>query len=170
MGSRFTGLNFRAAGSRIWLAVALIWGVFAQVAVAGCADSAIELRTPANAVMRFQVELAADDASRAQGLMHRPSMPRSSGMLFIYPRPVHAVFWMKNTLIPLDMLFADETGRVTRVHSMAKPLDETPIDGGRDVQFVLEINGGMARRLGLVEGSVMRHPSIRQDRAVWACD
>jgi uncharacterized membrane protein (UPF0127 family) len=77
---------------------------------------------------------------------------------------------MKNTLIPLDMIFADETGRVTRVHANAVPGDTTPIDGGNDVRFVLEINGGLAKRLGIVPGAEMRHPSIPQDGAVWPCD
>lgn len=125
-------MRHRARGW-LWLASALVWLVLAQAGGAACRDTVVEVKTPAGTLARFQVELAADDASRAQGLMHRASMPRSAGMLFVYPRPVHAVFWMKNTLIPLDMLFADDTGRVTRVHSMAKPLDETPIDGGRAV-------------------------------------
>ena len=101
--------------------------------------------------------------------MFRESMDPASGMLFVYEGPRRVAFWMKNTLIPLDMVFADATGRVTRVHSGAVPLDETPIDGGEDVQFVLEINGGMAARLGLVPGAEMRHPLIGQ-AAVWPCD
>ena len=67
---------------------------------------------------------------------------------------------MRNTLIPLDMIFADGAGRIARVHAMAVPLDETPIDGGEGIQFVLEINGGMADRLGLPPGAQMRHPAI----------
>jgi uncharacterized membrane protein (UPF0127 family) len=58
------------------------------------------------------------------------------------------------------MLFADPTGRITRIHENAVPLDETSIDGGEGVQFVLEINGGLAARLGIEEGDVMQHPAF----------
>ena len=167
MGKRVAGLS-------------RVWGLFAGAAIcfaalgtsghAACRDDLIELRTPSGSSARFTVELAQDDQSRAIGLMNRPSMPTSRGMLFIYPRPVRAVFWMKNTLIPLDMIFADATGRVTKVHPQAIPLDLTPIDGGSDVVFVLEINGGLAARLGLTEGTVLRHPAIAPDSAAWPCD
>jgi uncharacterized membrane protein (UPF0127 family) len=91
-------------------------------------------------------------------------------MLFVYPAPQRASFWMKNTLIPLDMIFADATGRVTRVHSNAVPGDETPIDGGEGVSFVLEINGGLARRLGIAPGAELRHPAVDPDTAAWPCE
>lgn len=97
------------------------------------------------------------------------SMPLSTGMLFVYDRPQRAGFWMKNTLIPLDMIFADESGTVTRIHENAIPHDETLIDGGLGVQFVLEINGGFAARLGLMPGDVLRHSSVDQDKAAWPC-
>lgn len=150
----------------------LAWVVFAIVptmASPQCRADLVEIKTASGSIARFTVELAADDRARATGLMNRPSMPRSAGMLFVYPRPVQASFWMKNTLIPLDMIFADRTGRVTRVHPNAIPLDLTPIDGGRDVMFVLEINGGLAARLGLSSGSVLRHPSIEATTAAWPC-
>ncbi len=95
-------------------------------------------------------------------------MARSSGMLFVYERPQPVSFWMRNTLIPLDMIFMDETGTVRHVHENAIPLDETGIPGGPDIQFVLEINGGLAGRLGIAEGSELRHPSIGPD-AAWTC-
>ena len=118
---------------------------------------------------RFSVEVADDPQERSVGLMNRDSMARSSGMLFVYERPQRAVFWMKNTLIPLDLIFMDSTGTVTRIHENAIPLDLTGIEGGEAVQFVLEINGGLARRLGLAEGSALRHPAIGED-AAWACE
>lgn len=117
----------------------------------------------------FTVEVADDAAERAQGLMFREAMDPGQGMLFIYESPRAVSFWMKNTLIPLDMIFADELGRVTRVHSMAIPQDETPIEGGDGVQYVLEINGGLASRLGLEPGAEMRHPQIGPG-AVWSCE
>jgi uncharacterized membrane protein (UPF0127 family) len=106
---------------------------------------------------------------RAQGLMNVPQMPRLTGMLFVYERPERVSFWMENTLIPLDMIFADAAGVVQRIHANAVPLDRTPIPGGDDIQFVLEINGGLAATLGLAEGDQMRHPSIPADIAAWSC-
>jgi len=135
---------------------------------AGCAPDVLELRGPAGA-QRFRVEVADDEAERNQGLMFCEKMPLSAGMLFVYEQPKHAFFWMKNTLIPLDMIFADATGRVMQVHANAVPLDETAIDGGEDVAFVLEINGGLAQQMGIAAGAEMRHPSIAQSGAVWPC-
>ena len=134
-----------------------------------CAPDRVDIRGP-GWQQRFTVEVADDGAERAQGLMFRESMPSSSGMLFVYDAPQRAAFWMKNTLIPLDMIFADETGRVRKVHSNAIPGDTTPIEGGDGIRFVLEINGGLAARMGIVEGAELRHPSIPQRTAVWACE
>jgi len=139
-----------------------------SLATAGCRPDTIELRSPSGTA-RFAVEIADTPAARAQGLMNRASLASSAGMLFVYERPQHASFWMKNTLIALDMVFADTTGRVTRVHEGAQPLDETPIDGGPGVALVLEINGGLAARLGIAPGSELRHPALDQATAAWPC-
>jgi uncharacterized membrane protein (UPF0127 family) len=119
---------------------------------------------------RFSVEVADDPDERAKGLMFREEMPKSAGMLFLYERPQHAVFWMKNTLIPLDMVFADATGLVTHVHANAIPHDETGIDGGTEVLAILEINGGLAKALGITPGAVIRHPDLKQSSASWPCE
>lgn len=118
---------------------------------------------------RFAVTVADDRRERARGLMNVESMPRGAGMLFVYERPQPARFWMKNTLIPLDMLFADATGTVRRIKHQAEPGSERLIPGGDAVQYVLEINGGLARTFGIAEGSQMRHPAIARDAAAWPC-
>jgi uncharacterized protein len=120
-------------------------------------------------VARFRVTVADDPAERAQGLMFVESMPTMSGMLFVYEAPSRASFWMENTLIPLDMIFADATGRIVTVHPDAVPLDRTAIPGGDAIQYVLEINGGLAARLGIVPGDLMQHPSIGPDASL-PCD
>ncbi|WP_333830770.1 DUF192 domain-containing protein [Pararhodobacter sp.] len=153
-------------------ALVLAGGVMAGAAAdaqSACREDQVDLRGGWGQA-RFAVEIADTDATRARGLMHRETMPRFSGMLFIYDRPDRAVFWMENTLIPLDMLFVDETGRVSHIHHEARPLDRTPIDGGVDVLMVLEINGGMARRLGIAEGSELRHPRLDPAQALWPCE
>lgn len=148
--------------------LAFLFLLFGAPVWASCAPERLDVRGEAGQV-RFTVELAATPAERSTGLMHRESLPRSAGMLFVYERPQPVSFWMRNTLIPLDMIFADATGTVRRVHENAVPLDLTGIDGGEDIQFVLEINGGLAERLGIAEGSEFRHPAIGQE-AAWPCD
>ncbi len=151
------------------LVVAVSLLLVALPAMAQCRDGAVELRGDWGSA-RFAVELADTPERRAEGLMHRESMPLSAGMLFLYPEPQPVSFWMRNTLISLDMIFIDRRGRVTRVHHEAIPLDETPIPGGDAVQYVLEINGGLAARLGIDAGSEMRHPRLDQDIAAWPCE
>lgn len=97
-------------------------------------------------------------------------MATSAGMLFVYDAPQPVSFWMRNTLIPLDMVFIRRDGSVARVHENARPLDETSIFGGDDIQFVLEVNGGLTRRLGIGPGAVAQHPAIPQDAALFPCE
>lgn len=165
MGSRRT-TDRMIARAAVLAAVLLTPGA---ALAADCRPDQVELRGPFGSA-RFSVELADTPAARATGLMHRESLPASAGMLFVYESPGRAMFWMKNTLIPLDMLFADATGRVTHVHSRAVPHDETPIDGGTGVFAVLEINGGLAERMGIMPGAEMRHPAFAQEGAAWPCD
>ncbi|TCP42260.1 DUF192 domain-containing protein [Rhodovulum marinum] len=159
MGKRGIGVF---AGLILWAGLALAGPAFGQ-----CAEGRVDLRGAWGSA-RFAVEIADDEAERARGLMYRESMPVSSGMLFVYPHPQRVAFWMENTLIPLDMIFVGPRGRVLRVHSNARPLDRTPIDGGEGVLAVLEINGGLAARLGIVPGSELRHPAFGPD-AAWPC-
>jgi len=135
---------------------------------AGCAEGLAEIRG-AFGQTAFTVELADDPQERAQGLMHRPGLADDAGMLFLYEWPQPVAFWMENTLIPLDMIFFDAAGRVVRVHENAVPLDRTPIPGGDAVLAVLEINGGLARRIGIAPGDELRHPAMPQDLAAWRC-
>ena len=117
----------------------------------------------------FSVEIADEAQERARGLMFREESPQSSGMLFVFDKPGSVSFWMMNTLIPLDMIFLDETGTVKTVHHDAVPLDKTRIFGGEDIRYVLEVNGGLSRQLGIVPGSVVRHPLIEKAMAAWPC-
>ncbi len=152
------------------LALAVCFWVCGTAVVAGqdCRDDRVTLRGDWGQAA-FTVEVADDPDERAQGLMHRDSMARTAGMLFVYPAPKAVGFWMKNTLIELDMIFADRTGVVRRVHHRAQPHDERPIMGGGDIQYVLEINGGMAEQFGISEGSQLRHPAIDTKAAAWPC-
>jgi hypothetical protein len=157
----------RAGRAFLAAAMAAVLSGTAGAEDAPCAPDRVDLRWP-DGGESFAVEVADDDAERARGLMFRDSLDTGAGMLFVYESPRRAMFWMKNTLIPLDMIFADAAGRVTRVHANAVPGDLTPIDGGEGVVFVLEINGGLAGRLGIVPGAELRHPAIGPG-AAWPC-
>ncbi len=136
---------------------------------AECAADQVEIRTLSGQVQRFSVEVADDSEERAKGLMFREKMPMASGMLFVFPEPKRASFWMQNTPLALDMIFADQTGRVTHVHQNAIPMDPTPIDGGPGVAFVLEVNAGLAAPMGITPGAALRHPAISGNDASWPC-
>ncbi|MEX1660640.1 DUF192 domain-containing protein [Thioclava sp. 15-R06ZXC-3] len=118
---------------------------------------------------QFNVEIADTPAARAQGLMGRPHMPSSAGMLFVYPTARDVSFWMHDTLLGLDIIYIDAAGRVVHIARNAKPMDDTPLPSGAPVQFVLEINGGLAARLGIKEGALLAHPRIDQARAAFPC-
>ena len=120
-------------------------------------------------VSAFNIEVMDTNETRAAGLMHRKDLPKFSGMLFVYEEPQSVSFWMRNTLIPLDMLFFDETGKLTKIHENAIPMDETPIFGGDSILAVLEINGGLAHKLRISEGAILQHASFDQEIAAWPC-
>ena len=105
----------------------------------------------ARGVHRFTVEVAATPGQQQQGLMFRRSLGPDHGMIFPYDPPQPVAFWMRNTLIPLDMIFIRADGRIARI-ATAKPLDETPVPGGEPVAAVLEIAGGRAAELGIAAG------------------
>lgn len=151
--------------------VGLAVGLLAMVGpvLAACSENRVDLRG-AFGTAGFSVEVADTPEARAQGLMNRDSLPRSAGMLFVYDAPQRATFWMKNTRIPLDMIFLDSKGQVLGVHANARPMDTTIIDGGLGVLAVLEINGGLAARLGIAPGDMLRHPAFDPATAAWPCD
>ena len=109
---------------------------------------------------KFEVELATTPDQRAQGLMFRKAMAANAGMLFLYPSEQAVSFWMKNTLIPLDMLFVKADGRIARIAHNARPLDETPISSDAPVNAVLELNGGTADQLGIKEGDRVEYQTV----------
>ncbi|MCB5411518.1 DUF192 domain-containing protein [Pseudogemmobacter faecipullorum] len=151
--------------------IALGSGSLAEAA-GSCSAARVDIRaaeTGAAARQSFTVELADTPDKRAYGLMNRASLAPDAGMLFIYDYPESATFWMKNTLIGLDIIFADARGEVVSVQANAIPGDLTPLYGGEAIKFVLEINAGLAAASGIAAGSQLRHPAIG-DAALWPCD
>jgi uncharacterized membrane protein (UPF0127 family) len=107
---------------------------------------------------KFEVEIVTTPETRAQGLMFRKALAANAGMLFLYPGEQPVSFWMKNTLIPLDMLFLKADGSIAHIAHNAVPMDETPIDSGASVKAVLEVKGGTATALGIKEGDRVEYP------------
>jgi len=103
---------------------------------------------------RVQVELADTDAKRERGLMFRKELPEGRGMLFLFDEEGEHTFWMKDTLIPLDLIFVDSSGRVTGIIARARPLTLEPRSGGPS-RMVLEVPGGWAAAHGVRAGDRM---------------
>lgn len=103
----------------------------------------------------FQIEMVNTPETMAQGLMHRQTLAADHGMLFVFSEESPVSFWMKNTLIPLDMLFIKQDGRIASIHAMAKPLDESAIPSQGPVSAVLEIAGGEAEKRGIKAGDMV---------------
>jgi uncharacterized protein len=107
---------------------------------------------------KFKIEVAETPAQMTQGLMFRRSLAPDAGMLFDYKQPTVATMWMRNTLIPLDMLFVDTQGRIINIHERAVPQSLDVIAAAGPVRAVIELNGGTAARLGIAPGDQVKHP------------
>jgi len=114
-------------------------------------------------VASFHVELAQTPAERERGLMYRRSMKPDWGMLFVYGRDGDRRFWMKNTLIPLDMVFIADDGGVVGVVEGAEPMTLTPRAVGRPARYVLELNAGVARAHDIGRGATMTVSHVQPD-------
>ena len=110
----------------------------------------------------FQVEVARNDADRAQGLMYRRNLAPDRGMLFDFARVQPISMWMQNTYIPLDMIFIRADGTIARVAENAEPLSTRTIPSGEPVLAVLEVIGGTAARLGIKPGDRVEHPLFKR--------
>ena len=116
----------------------------------------LQIITHDGRVHRFKVEIADNYATRERGLMFRKSLGPDVGMLFDFKTPQNVSFWMKNTLIPLDMVFIDQHGVVVNVAARATPMSETNIPSDGPVVGVLEIRGGRAAEIGVQPGDQVR--------------
>ena len=108
----------------------------------------------------FQVEVARTDEEQRLGLMFRTSLPQDRGMLFVYDPPQEITMWMRNTRIPLDMVFIAADGRVLRIARETEPYSLDVIASKGTAAAVLEINGGLSQKLGIQPGDQVRHPAF----------
>lgn len=130
----------------LWAAALLF---IASQAIAGPLPTTTVVIDTGHGPHAFQVEVAADEASRARGLMFRKSLGPDAGMLFDFHNAQMVGFWMRNTLIPLDMIFIRQNGTISSVAEKAVPMSEVTIPSAEPIRAVLEINGGRAQALGI---------------------
>ena len=125
-----------------------------------------ELRivTQRGAALDFQVEMALTPEQQRIGLMFRPAMALDKGMLFVFPHPRQASFWMRNTLIPLDMLFIADDGSVVNIAERTETQSDRSYRSTGPVRAVLEINGGLSALLGIASGDRVEHPAFAAAR------
>ncbi|MBK3797660.1 DUF192 domain-containing protein [Azospirillum brasilense] len=142
------------------MGAAILLSALPATALESFARSSLTVETAGGGKYRFDVELAETPAQQAQGLMFREKMAADSGMLFIYDRPQPASFWMKNTLIPLDMIFIGTDGRIVNIHANAVPQSLDAVNSAGSVKGILEINGGMSARLGIRPGDRVVHSTF----------
>jgi uncharacterized protein len=145
---------------RIGLAAFGLWLLAASAALAQATEP-LAIVTQDGTKHSFRVEVARNDADRAQGLMYRRSMAADHGMLFDFGKEAPVAMWMQNTYIPLDMLFIRKNGVVARIAANTEPLSTRTIPSGEAVLSVLELNAGTAAKLGLKAGDQVDHPLFR---------
>lgn len=109
---------------------------------------------------KFKTALAITPRQKRQGLMYVQNLPEDAAMLFWFERPEIQAFWMKNTFIPLDILYIDENGRINQIAHNTKPHDTTSIVSNKPAKAVLEINGGLSKKLGIKEGDHIKFEAI----------
>lgn len=119
----------------------------------------LSVKTAEN-IYDFDIELALDDSHRQYGLMFRTELPEMNGMLFVYDRRQELSMWMKNTLIPLDILFIDDEGKIMNIAKNCQPRSLSLIRSEGRAKAVLELNGGLTDKLGIMVGDEIIHESF----------
>jgi uncharacterized membrane protein (UPF0127 family) len=117
----------------------------------------LKITTNSGSEHQFSIELALSPSQKVTGLMHRTSLAENGGMLFLYDEPAEIGMWMKNTLIPLDIIFIDESGIITKIKENATPHSLESIVSDAPVKAALELNGGTATQLNIQKGDKVEY-------------
>ena len=139
-----------------------------QLLASACEEDVVSIHGDFG-VVDFNVEIAITSIQRTQGLMGRKKLDAQSGMLFLYEKPHKVSFWMKNTVIPLDIIFLSMSGEISHIEHNAQPFSMKRISGRSDTIAVLEINGQSAIREGIKTGDLVRHPFFLPFDVKWSC-
>ena len=116
------------------------------------ATEPLVVQTASGKMLNFSVEIASTNEQRQYGLMYRKEMAENAGMLFDFGQSRRVTMWMENTILPLDMLFIDSTGVIRHIKENAVPYSEDIIDSMGSVKYVVELNAGIVRKLGIKVG------------------
>lgn len=139
----------------LFLYLPLLWSLSA------CISSTlptVTLHSSQGDPIHVSVEIVATPEKRSFGLMYRKDLPEAHGMLFLFPREQPLSFWMKNTPLPLDIIFINSAHTIVNVAANTKPFSEEPLHSGLPAQFVLEVNAGFCQRHGVMVGSQAKLP------------
>jgi len=168
--------TFKKKHARLLTGFTLVLAFIAYASVPSCAQDYLQQVPPPNMMYLtdtvtvknsngveypFDVELALSPAQQERGLMWRRNMEENKGMLFVFPNMQPRSFWMKNTLIPLDILYVGLDGRILKIYHSAQPKDLTPMPSVLPAKAVLEINGGLSEALEIKEGDQLLHEIFR---------
>jgi len=126
-------------------------------------QTTLVISSSAHACYIFDVYVAANNAQRARGLMFVRDLPESTGMIFIYDRPAKLSMWMKNTFIPLDILFINELGEIANIVRDTVPLSLDSVAAVQPVSYALELNAGVTRKLGIDDNSRVIFTALAQE-------
>ncbi|MBI1867278.1 MAG: DUF192 domain-containing protein [Methylocystis sp.] len=148
-------------GKQVALACLVAFGLAAAAAAGQAGVEPLEIIT-ASGTHVFRVEVARTSPQRERGLMFRRFLPADRGMLFDFQVEDKVLMWMKNTYIPLDMIFVSRKGGVVSVAQDAEPMSERVIASGAPAYAVIELNAGAARKIGVAVGDAVRHPIFRE--------
>ncbi|MXN67212.1 DUF192 domain-containing protein [Stappia sp. GBMRC 2046] len=150
---------YRTTRLKLVLAALTIFVIFGPAA-ADLARETLIVETARGSSHRFEVEIANTPEARGQGLMFRKTLADDAGMLFDFGEERPVFFWMKNTYVPLDMIFADSAGVIVRIAKDTTPLSLAVVPSNAPTRFVLEVPSGTSDRLGIDEGDLLKSPTI----------
>lgn len=137
----------------------LMFGLFQSMSACG-AEPKVTISTRQKGDIVFQVEVADSPAKREMGFQYRRELARDRGMIFLFPAESDQTFWMKNTPIPLDMIFISRDLKIVGIVEQATPFSLDARSVGKPSQYVLEINGGLAKQMGIEAGDAVRFDAI----------
>ena len=162
-------MRFPVRGLRIASLASAVLALFLCLSFSAFAEEKFETQpltivTKGGKSHAFTVELAVTPRQREQGLMNRREMPADHGMLFAFGETRQVFMWMKNTYLPLDMLFIAKDGKIRAIKENAEPLSESIIDSQGPIDYVLELNGGTVKRLGIRTGNRVKNELLESQR------